>query len=678
MATIHRRLVFGLLGFVLCAGPVQQALAQELLQSGGFEEGAAPWQGCGGVAVVGLEEAGTTPAMVRSGGWAARVGGISDGTCNSFLNSFVLVQPVAIPADATAVTLTFWFSRLGPDLPPDGNTVADMSVSLSTDPLFTTALFDVVSHNVLRGWTPFRGTLPSDDLAQFRGQTAYLRFAVPYTGDYDVAYFIDDVSLVVGDVHTQAKPTPAALAGDGSRPLVLLQRNPANPDGLTVVRLDSDGTNPLAIDTGLLHAPRVPRWSPDGSTITVLDDDVSPHDIAVPASLKARITRLSVMRPDGSNRQEIFSTQGLQGTSGSPPFCMPPNCVDLPRAALDQTIKGVDWSPDGRAVAATICARNRYHWGESDDDLCHVEILDAGNGAVIRKDLDGWFLPDWGATGRMLFNGAAQYPDYTLRGIWEGDPSVTPATQSLIVPAPTDLLIGGDRLPTWAPDGRHFVTARQIGGNRWDANGFAVTNEAVVLHDREDLENPRVLLIADHGGISEAVQDFTWSPDGRWVLYTLYESTDSANIWWLDVETGSTGRVTNDGASVSVDWRKRDDGGPGPGPAPANACGAETPGAARAACYLAAIASGAKAMTAATQGARRSSKRIAQRAVAARKAVLQLAKKSTTRRVAKARKATLAVAAAIERARTKGDVAPGSADGLAAMATAATVEIAGL
>src|SRR4029453_6642488 len=146
---------------------------------------------------------------------------------------------------------------------------------------------------------------------------------------------------------------------DGSRALVLLQRNPANPDGLTVVRLDTDGTNPLAIDTGLLHEPRVPRWSPDGSTIAVLDDDVSPHDITVPASLKARITRLSVMRRDGSHRQEIFSTQGLQGTTGSPPFCMPPQCVDLPRAAIDQVIKGVDWSPDGRAIAATICARSR-------------------------------------------------------------------------------------------------------------------------------------------------------------------------------------------------------------------------------------------------------------------------------------------------------------------------------
>ena len=128
-----------------------------------------------------------------------------------------------------------------------------MSVSLSTDPSIGMALFDVVSHNVLRGWMPFRGNLRSDDLAALRGQNAYLRFAVHYTGDYDVAYFLDDVSLVAADVHTQAEPLPAALAGDGSRPLVLLQRNPANPDGLTVVRLDTDGTKPLPIDTGLYH-----------------------------------------------------------------------------------------------------------------------------------------------------------------------------------------------------------------------------------------------------------------------------------------------------------------------------------------------------------------------------------------------------------------------------------------
>jgi len=673
--------VFGLLGLLLCASlcslAPREAFAQELLQTGGFEDG-APWSGCGGVSRADRQDAGTTAAMVRTGRYAARIGGTSDGSCEGGLASqFVIVQPVAIPADATDLTLSFWFSRLGPDLAPDGNSVADLSVSLSTDPSFGTALFDVVSHNVLRGWMPFRGHLRSEDLAALRGQNAYLRFAVQYTGDSDVAYYLDDVSLVAGDVRTQAEPLPAALAGDGSRPLVLLQRNPANPDGLTVVRLDTDGTEPLPIDTGLHHEPRIPRWSPDGSAIAVVDDDVSPHDDTVPATLKARITRLSVVRPDGTGRREVFATQGLEGTSGSPPFCRPPQCVDTPRAALDQIIKGVEWSPDGRTLALTICARNRYHWGESGDDTCRVEIVDATTGAVTRDDLDGWFRPDWGASGRVLFNGPARYPTYELRGVWEGDPSVTPATQNLIVPAPLDLLVDGDRLPTWAPDGRHFVTAREMGGYRFDANGLAIRNEAVMLHDHEDLQNPRVLLIADHGGISGAIDDFTWSPDGRYVLYTLYESADAANVWWLDVATGATGRVTNDGASVSVDWRQRADGGQGPDLEPGHPCATEAPGVARAACYLAAVTSGVQPMRATSPAGRRVLKRVAQSAAAARKGVLRLAKKSPppARRVAKARKATLAVAGLIERAKTKGHLAAGAAEELAALATAATREI---
>jgi Tol biopolymer transport system component len=625
------------------------------------------------VSRVDREDAGTTAAMVRGGRYGARIGGLSDESCG-FLTQFVIVQPVAIPADATALTLSFWFSRLGPDLAPEGNTVADLSVSLSTDPSLSMTLFGVVSHNVLRGWMPFRGTLRSDDLAALRGQNVYLRFAVHFTGDSDVTYFLDDVSLVAADVRTQAEPLPTALAGDGSRPLVLLQRNPANPDGLSVVRLDTDGTNPLAIDTGLYHEPRIPRWSPDGSAIAVLDDDVFPYDASVPALLKARITRLSVVRPDGTGRREVFATQGLAG-GGSPPFCPPPACDTRP--ALDQIIKGVEWSPDGRALALTICARNRYPWGESGDDTCRVELVDATSGAVIRDDLDGWFRPDWGPNGRVLFNGPARYPTYELRGVWESDLSGAPPAQDLILPAPLDLLVGGDRLATWAPDGRHFVTARQMDGYRYNAGGGVIRSEAVMLHDREDLDNPRVLLIADHGGISGAIDDFTWSPDGRYVLYTLYESADAANVWWLDPTTGATGRVTNDGASVSVDWRQRADGGPGAGLGPQDACAGETPGVARAACYLAAVTSGVQPMPATSPAGRRLLKRVAQSAAAARQRVLQLAKKSPppARRVAKAKKAIHTVAGLIERAKTKGHLAAGAAEASTALATAATREI---
>ena len=199
----------------------------------------------------------------------------------------------------------------------------------------------------------------------------------------------------------------------------------------------------------------------------------------------------------------------------------------------------------------------------------------------------------------------------------------------------------------------------------------------MVLHDREDLENPRVLLIADHGGISEAIDDFTWSPDGHYVLYTLYESADAANVWWLDVTTGATGRVTNDGASVSVDWRQGAGGEPGPCLGAETPCATETPGAPRAACYLAAITNGVAPAPGTSPAGRRLLKRVAQSAAAARKSVLKLVKKSPppARRMSKARKAIGTVVGLIERAKTKGHLAAGAADALETLATAARGEV---
>src|SRR5262245_65650484 len=81
--TMVSDVVFGLLGLLLYvslwSGPLapRAALAQELLQNGGFEDGDAPWAGCGGVSRVDLQDGGTTAAMVRTGRVAARSGRMS-------------------------------------------------------------------------------------------------------------------------------------------------------------------------------------------------------------------------------------------------------------------------------------------------------------------------------------------------------------------------------------------------------------------------------------------------------------------------------------------------------------------------------------------------------------------------------------------------------------------------
>src|SRR5262245_33201621 len=103
--TIPSALLGLLLCVAMCSGP-HEALAQELLQNGGFDDGAAPWSGCGGVSLVDRQAEDTTATMVRTGRYAARIGGLSDGSCDS-LTQFLIVQPVAIPTDATQLTLSF-------------------------------------------------------------------------------------------------------------------------------------------------------------------------------------------------------------------------------------------------------------------------------------------------------------------------------------------------------------------------------------------------------------------------------------------------------------------------------------------------------------------------------------------------------------------------------------------
>src|SRR5262245_49633319 len=106
MAT-HRRLestppvLLGLLlASCLCPGPLapRAALAQELMQNGGFEDGPAFWTGCGGVSVVDRDDPGTTAAMVRNGRGAGRIGGPADGSCPSLPSAqLMIVQSVVIP-----------------------------------------------------------------------------------------------------------------------------------------------------------------------------------------------------------------------------------------------------------------------------------------------------------------------------------------------------------------------------------------------------------------------------------------------------------------------------------------------------------------------------------------------------------------------------------------------------
>jgi Tol biopolymer transport system component len=126
-------------------------------------------------------------------------------------------------------------------------------------------------------------------------------------------------------------------------------------------------------------------------------------------------------------------------------------------------------------------------------------------------------------------------------GIWEAD---LPSSRE-------NLLIAhrAESQPVWAPDGRRFVVKRVTSS---PSDYSSERPNAIVLYDRQNLSNPRMLLFADHG---RSIAHVRWSPDGRYLIYTLNRFDGGSDIWWLDVASGATGPITTDGRAIEADWR---------------------------------------------------------------------------------------------------------------------------
>ena len=166
----------------------------------------------------------------------------------------------------------------------------------------------------------------------------------------------------------------------------------------------------------------------------------------------------------------------------------------------------------------------------------------------------------WSRHGRMLYQNHSAIGKGP-QGILEVDMMSDSPTPELLVPdTGQQLQVSSrhDRNPVSAPDGRHFITYRNVDGAHWKGSmDFAQglrSHLAIDLHDRLDPSHPRQLLLADHG---DSIGWLDFSPDGNYVLYTLLHENDS-DLWWLEVATGATGPLTTDGASYAAKWRRGD------------------------------------------------------------------------------------------------------------------------
>lgn len=524
------------------APPPAQAAAPNLIGNGGFEQGSSGWALCGSAELPTAGAAGVTPAMVYAGQRALRLTYSEAATCGSpvFDPHGAASQAVRIPAEAQDVTISFWYSRVG-------NPIWDLSVSLA-EPGGYGYLASVFTDN-LPGWHLFRYELTLDQLERVRGRTVELTLASafsPATRGAPAAerpgFYLDEVRVVATRERTEEAPRPADLRRDGRAPIVYLD---AQLGG--IARMEADGSGARLLYAGAT-TPFSPAWSSAGDRVAVVEGWLTPEGNTDPGVNPARISKVIVVDATTGAAREVYRSGGLPGAR--PPIPTPGNPE---RPALDIVASSVAWSPDDRSLAVSLCASNRAASGATSDPSCWIELVDVASGAS-RGKLEPGFAPRWSRSNQIIFSNEDSYKA-SPQGILEADAGGQPPAARLLVPGlgePFKPAAFTDRLPVWSPDGTQFVTVRNISGFHYDDAGQYTVHYAIMRFTRGDPLGRQILLV-DQGS---APGSLTWSPDGALLLYTLYQG-QGADLWWLDVRTGATGRLTSTGAAAAADWRPR-------------------------------------------------------------------------------------------------------------------------
>jgi len=445
----------------------------------------------------------------------------------------ILSQSLSIPADARAVTVSFWFRGFA-------GTSVDIFLARSFyqfDPDLGGVKLGTFLTDQPPGWQLYRTVLTDTQLDRVRGQT--LRFSIVIQSDTPVgqnaALLIDEVQVVAADLRTAPAPLPPALRGDGSRPLAVVRAEGSNR---WLYRMDTDGSNLQLIYRGLLNNVRYPVWSPNGQQIAVADNNTWPWPVPDPdPQNNVSATAITVLNADGSGSRQVYQTQSRKGSRC--PFVALPGQSETPSIIV--LVERLTWMPDGQRLAFTNVGFLAFCDGHISGGRADVYLSPIPPALTPTEVTSSAANPSINRNRQLLFQGSVG--NNRTRGIWEADLQTQPPRETLLIGHHAE----GE--PVWAPDGRRFVVRRVTSS---PSDYSSERPKAIVLYDRQNLSNPRMLLFADHG---QSISKMRWSPDGRYLIYTLARFDGGSDIWWLDVASGATGPITTDGRALEADWR---------------------------------------------------------------------------------------------------------------------------
>ena len=328
--------------------------------------------------------------------------------------------------------------------------------------------------------------------------------------------------------------------------------SPVEGNSFSIVRMDPDGSDITPIYPGLLALPTLPTWSNNGQRIAVTDRTVSNPTNLYSSGI---VSAFSTLNPDGSNVTQLFQTIGGGGNLDP---SVPPE-LQLPN--LHSRITGIEWSPDDTQVVVTTCFQSQGPYGFS-DEACELQFRNSLNGEINSR-IESGFRVDWNSNDQLLF-GTESFGELAP-GIYEIDLAQNNAAEptQLVRNWANEVPFHGDYSPSWAPNGQTFAIVRDLPSTFRDGVGDLQWTKAIILYERNQLpagqDEPQFALMVDHGNILGSLE---WSPDGKYLLYSLFNSNEngidsgsSANVWWLEIESGKTREITNDGLSTAANWR---------------------------------------------------------------------------------------------------------------------------